>query len=1022
MMFYLANQVFRHTYMSFASLVFLLVISRVSAGAPSGFTENSGMSSNASSPESVPAPVDPHLQWWKEARFGMFIHWGPVALSGGEIGWSRSNTGPRFPNYGHTPAAEYDKLYLRFNPVKFDAKQWVDIAKRNGMKYLVLTVVHHDGFLLWDSKASAYNIMNTPFGRDVVAELAVASREAGIRFCIYYSVPDWHDPDCRDPVNNPRYVERMNAQLTEVLTKYGKIPLIFFDYDGFPSPADPVATAALARKLSPGVILSNRLDVIDTDESHGTVLGNGDYATPEQFVGSYGDQLPWETNMTIGDQWSFKPNDRIKDARKCIEILLATIGGDGNLLLNVGPTPEGDIEERQVKVLDEVGAWVNANREAIYATRGGPFVATREYASTRTADAIYVHAMQLRSGTVRLPPLPVKISSARTLDGGAEVEVRQSTSGVQLVVPEGAQRKPVTVIKLTLAEGSPMQLAPIYAPSRSGSFAYRKPVEFSSAVAPQFMHNGAAVVDDDDKTYWTPGRAPGAFDKAWRSMIHYRSKEAASLWLHSGTLTVDLQQPQTVARVVLKEKIDGRYAPVTKWRVECEVDGAWKPVVSGERIGAFLSEVFAAPVRAQKFRLTVEADGRPAIAEFQLLPDVPALPQQGAIDRWRDMRFGMFIHWGPVSLKGTEIGWSRGAEVPIAEYDQLYKQFNPTQFDADEWVKIAKAAGMKYVVLTTKHHDGFCLWDTKQSDHNIMRTPFQRDVTRELADACKRHGLGFGTYYSTCDWHHPNFPLGSPGGSTLKSTADLDAYNRFLDAQVKELITEYGPLVTMWFDVPQEFDEPRGQAVINRVRALQPDILVNDRTGARGDFATPEQYIGEYRDDRPWETNMTLCQQWAWKPNDKMKSLEECLHTLARTVGGDGNFLFNVGPTPEGVIEARQADRLREMGEWLRTYGPSIYGTRGGPWKPTGNLVSTRRDRTVYVHVLKWPTSGTVTLPALDRKVESARVFAGKPVSVVEKDGRWTIDVPADQRHSIDTIIELTLDRSAMELQALKGD
>ena len=141
----------------------------------------------------------------------------------------------------------------------------------------------------------------------------------------------------------------------------------------------------------------------------------------------------------------------------------------------------------------------------------------------------------------------------------------------------------------------------------------------------------------------------------------------------------------------------------------------------------------------------------------------PAQPE--AIQRWRDMRFGMFIHWGPVSLKGTEIGWSRGAQVPIAEYDNLYKQFNPKKFDADQWAAIAKAAGMKYIVLTTKHHDGFCLWDTKHTDYNIMNTPFQRDVVKELAAACRKQGIAFGTYYSVCDWHHPDFPLTSPGGS-----------------------------------------------------------------------------------------------------------------------------------------------------------------------------------------------------------------------------------------------------------------
>ncbi len=152
---------------------------------------------------------------------------------------------------------------------------------------------------------------------------------------------------------------------------------------------------------------------------------------------------------------------------------------------------------------------------------------------------------------------------------------------------------------------------------------------------------------------------------------------------------------------------------------------------------------------------------------------------EDALQIWQDRRFGMFIHWGPVSLKGTEIGWSRGAQIPQDEYDNLYKQFNPTKFDADAWARTAKAAGMKYVVITTKHHDGFCLWPSKYTDYDIGNTPFKRDVLKELSQACRRQGLAFGTYYSVCDWWHADFPLGSPGGRTKKPNPNLDRYTSF---------------------------------------------------------------------------------------------------------------------------------------------------------------------------------------------------------------------------------------------------
>ena len=399
----------------------------------------------------------------------------------------------------------------------------------------------------------------------------------------------------------------------------------------------------------------------------------------------------------------------------------------------------------------------------------------------------------------------------------------------------------------------------------------------------------------------------------------------------------------------------------------------------------------------------------------------PIPVQDAAIARWRDARFGMFIHWGPVSLTGREIGWSRGGnQTPIEEYDSLYKKFDPVKFNADEWVSIAKAAGMKYMVLTTKHHDGFCLWDTKQTDYNIMNSPFKRDVVKELAAACKKQGMPFGTYYSTCDWHHPDFPVTSPGGKTVRPESNLDGYTEYLKAQVTELLTNYGPLFTLWFDVPQKFDYARGQGVINMARKIQPDIVINNRTGAKGDYDTPEQKIGGFQMNRPWETCMTICHQWAWKPNDEMKSLKQCLQTLIQTNGGDGNLLFNVGPEPTGEIEPRQVERLKEMGAWLKKYGESIYGTRGGPYKPTKNVATTRKDNTIYIHVLNWPADqDAITLPPLPVKITGSKLLTGGTVKVEQTEAGVTVSVPASDRQEIDTLVKVELAGSAMAIEPI---
>jgi len=389
-----------------------------------------------------------------------------------------------------------------------------------------------------------------------------------------------------------------------------------------------------------------------------------------------------------------------------------------------------------------------------------------------------------------------------------------------------------------------------------------------------------------------------------------------------------------------------------------------------------------------------------------------------SLEKWREARFGMFIHWGPVTLKGTEIGWSRGSQVPMEEYDNLYKRFNPIGFNADEWVRVAKEAGMKYIVLTTKHHDGFCLWDTKQTDYNIMNSPFKRDVVKELSEACKKQGIAFGTYYSTCDWHHPDFPLTDAGGKTRKKVSNLDAYTDYLKRQIAELMLNYGPLFTLWFDVPQEFDAVRGKGIIDFAHIIQPDIVINSRTGAKGDYDTPEQRVGEIQMDRPWESCITIGKQWAWKPNEQLKSVKECVQTLILSASGDGNLLFNIGPSAEGIMEPEQVAILKKMGEWLKSNGTSIYGTRGGPFIPGKTISSTRKDSTIYLHTLI-SKGETVSIPAIPAKILSVKLMNGKKLTFKQSTNSTSIRLPLNCQDSISTTILLVLDKPAIEIPTI---
>ncbi|TNF46317.1 MAG: hypothetical protein EP310_00555 [Bacteroidetes bacterium] len=403
----------------------------------------------------------------------------------------------------------------------------------------------------------------------------------------------------------------------------------------------------------------------------------------------------------------------------------------------------------------------------------------------------------------------------------------------------------------------------------------------------------------------------------------------------------------------------------------------------------------------------------------------PVFPEDHAakLEWWKDARFGMFIHWGPVSLKGTEIGWSRGREIPVSTYDSLYLQFDPVNFNADEWVSIAKAAGMKYIVFTSKHHDGFCNWDTRYTDYNIMNSPFKRDVMAELAQACKKQGMALGFYHSTCDWYHPDFPLTSPGGSVEREVSNLDRYTDYLKNQSVEIIEKYGPLLVMWYDVPQRFDSIRGQGIIDRIREVQPGILVNNRTGAPGDFDTPEQRVGGFQNTRPWETCMTIATQWAWKPEDEVKSLEQCLHSLIRSAGGDGNLLFNVGPKPDGTIEPLQVERLKEMGNWLKEHGFSIYGTRGGPFKPTDWGVSTHKDNKVFLHVMKWNGNPLkIKIPDLGIEIKTCRLAHGGPVTLTKVASGYIVEFDVQEIQPVSTIVELEYAENIMGAEPVEID
>ena len=405
---------------------------------------------------------------------------------------------------------------------------------------------------------------------------------------------------------------------------------------------------------------------------------------------------------------------------------------------------------------------------------------------------------------------------------------------------------------------------------------------------------------------------------------------------------------------------------------------------------------------------------------------------------WREARFGMFIHWDMSSVAGTEISWSRKGSKPLditgdpagyvedPAYDNLYKEFNPEKFDAKAWVQLAKAAGMKYIVFTTKHHGGFCMWDTKLTDYSITHTPFKRDVVKELADACHEAGLRFGLYYSPRDWHQPDY-----------GTVNNAKYVSYLDGELRELLTHYGQVDVLWFDSYGKGDPltfwhiPETWSLI---KSLQPRVVINNRLAALwatnnppqsdGDFDTPEQTLGAYQDNRLWESCMTVVTApnggWSYRTDGVAKSADECVRMLVSCATGDGNLLLDVGPAPSGLIPDDQSARLAEIGKWLEQNGESIYGTRGGPFKPGAYGGTTRKDKTIYVHVFNWP-QGALKLPPVAAKLVQARLLSGGKVEVKQSDAGLDISVSETDRQPVDTVVAVEFDSGVMKLPAVNA-
>jgi len=429
------------------------------------------------------------------------------------------------------------------------------------------------------------------------------------------------------------------------------------------------------------------------------------------------------------------------------------------------------------------------------------------------------------------------------------------------------------------------------------------------------------------------------------------------------------------------------------------------------------------------------ATGWAGAVDLSMVPQIRETKEQRdeRMQWFRDAKFGMFIHWGPCSVGAKEIGWDRlgnrpwdinGIQSPRTidkVYDNYYKEFNPTKYDAEEWVRFAKESGMKYMVLIAKHHDGFAQFDSKVSDHTIMFSPYAKDIVKAYADACHKQGMKLGLYYSTRDWWHADYLMG-----------DNTKYDEFYRTQVKELLSNYGMVDVMWFDHVggQDWGKWKFDELFSMMYQLQPKLIVNNRAAkfcgpkspedrgpatpeiakmTQGDYDTPEGSIGAMNIASDWESCIHVGRGWSYRGEGGFKGPDNCIRMLVSCTTGGGNLLLNFGPRPDGTFADGEVKVAQAMGVWMKTYGEAIYGTRGGPYRNGKWGGTCHKGNKLYVHVYDLPKEGLAFDP-LPNKVVAARTLTGAPATFTQSAAELSVQVAEADRATPVTVIELTLE------------
>jgi alpha-L-fucosidase len=1013
--------------------------------------------------------LDRRIEWYSDAKFGCFIHWGVYSVPGGI--WKNRKTGgytEHLMRSAQIPLAEYRETLVKpFNPVDFDADRWIQHALDAGMKYLIVTAKHHDGFAMYFSDAWPYDMRMTAFNRDPMAELREAARRRGLKFGFYYSQAfDWEHPDApgndwdfpdhpggdrllggRDwwlampgyLPNADRYVrEKSIPQIQELIRKYDP-DILWFDTPHKLPLYQNIRILEAIRQADPQnkIVINGRLARFGT-QNFGDYLNTGDRA-----ASFYPQEGRWESIPTTNESYGYSKVDTVrKPAAHFIRLLASATSKGGNILMNAGPMGNGKWDRPDIDLFRRIGDWLRTNGEAIYGNLPTGLPVQNWGVTTRKGDLLYLHVFDWpENGQLLIGGLTSTVAKAWILSGKNKTaieSVRINKKDVMLKLPAQAPDTVNTVIALQTGTRRPADPVRLLEPEKENIL-----LTFDAGL-------------DSKELRYGDGKPNRNYVGNWKSNAQHirwkiRLNTPATCKMYIQYNTASAEDSGSISLTVDDTPYPVTYTPFTERQGTNTLYAGEIRLTRGEHLitlngKEYRGNEYMRPVAVRLVPRHKNTDPRPAREEPEHYDRKMAW--------WREAKFGMFIHWGPYSLYGGVYnGFNQrqgGAEwimnrckIPVAAYRAKASAFNPVKFDPDATVRMAKEAGMKYIIFTAKHHDGFAMFKSEASEFNIVDyTPYKKDIVAALAEACRRHGMKLGFYYSQSqDWCNAGGatarkPMreGWPNPDSLRIDSYTEAnggawdclqrdasfedyFYRISLPQIRELLTRYGDVAVIWWDTPMSISAKLA-AELKEELDKHPGIITNDRLKRPdfpGDYKTPEGRVPKAEDieGADWETCMNIGSSWGYKSWEKeWKSPETLIRNLITIAARGGNYLLNTGPDPEGEIPREAVSRLNEMGRWMNIYGEAIYGTQRSLLNPPWGEC-TRKDgkehTTLYLCIFDWPADGKLLFPSSFKVKRAVMMHNGASLTVKKTGKGLLINIPPQAPDPVASVIRLEL-------------